>query len=135
MAKSTNQLTGYRHGADVAFGYLANLFACLGLVQVFLAGLAVFGDGGFDIHTLMGRLLSTLAIIIFILALVARYSKFVVIASILLVLLAAGATSAFASTGWSHEWLGGMHALVGVVSVLMAGVLGGRVFKKKTTNQ
>lgn len=129
MTKTSHQLTGYRRGADLAFGYLATLFAVLGLVQVYLAGSGVFGHD-FDSHVFMGRILSALALLVLLLALVARRTKLVVASAFVMTLLAAGATSALASSGWSHEWLGGLHALAGVAAVAIAGSLGSRVFKR-----
>lgn len=127
--QTANKLTGFRHGADVAACYLAILFATLGLVQIFLAGVGVFGHD-FDMHTILGRVLSAIAIIVLILALVARHSRRAIIGAIVLVLLAAGATSAFANLGWDSQWIGGLHALSGIIAVIVADQLGRRVFKK-----
>ena len=132
MAKQTiNKLTGIRRTADLGAGYLAMLFAGLGLVQVFLAGSGVFGRD-FDMHVMLGRILSTVALLVLVLALMARYSKSTIISAIILVILAAGATTFLAGLGWDSKWLGGLHALVGIVSVIMAERMGRRVLKKSS---
>lgn len=127
--KAAHTLTGFRRGADVATCYLALGFAGLGIVQIFLAGVGVFGHD-FDMHTLLGRVLSTIAILIVIFALAARRSKKDVVLAIIILILAGAATSIFANLGWDSKWLGGMHALSGIVSVIIADHLSRRVFKK-----
>lgn len=129
MTKSTNQLTGFRKKADVGLVYTAMLFALLGLVQIFLAGAGVFGHD-FDMHVTLGRILSVVALLVLVLAVVARPSKSAVVGAVVLVVLAAGATSAFANLGWDSAWLGGLHALSGIVAVIIADSLGRRAFKK-----
>lgn len=129
MDKPTNQLAGYRRKANIGMMYTAMLFAVLGIVQIFLAGAGVFGSD-FDMHVTLGRILSAVALLVLVLAVVARPSKAVVVWSVVLVLLAAGATSALANTGWGSAWLGGLHALSGIVAVIIAERLGRPVLKK-----
>lgn len=131
MTKATNQLTGYRRKADIGLVYTAMLFALLGLVQIFLAGAGVFGHD-FDMHVTMGRILSAVALLVLVLALVARPSKSAAVGAVVLVILAVGATSALANLGWGSAWLGGLHALSGIVAVIIADRLGRRAFKKST---
>jgi len=65
MATDTASLTGWRRGVDRAFVYLMTLFFIAVLVQVFLAGVGVFGDhvakvedaSSFDAHRNLGFIL------------------------------------------------------------------------------
>ena len=130
MAKqTTNTLTGLRRAADQGACYLALLFSVLGLGQIFLAGSGMFGRD-FDMHTMLGRVLSTIALLVLVLALVARYSKATIISAVVLAVLIVGATM-LSSMGWDNKWLGGLHALIGIVSVIVAEQMGRRVFKRE----
>lgn len=131
MEKPTaSQLTGFRRTADLGACYLAVLFSALGLVQVFLAGSGVFGRD-FDMHVMLGRVLSTIAILVLVLALTARHSKGAIVGAVALVLLAGVATSVLANLGWDSKWLGGLHALAGITAVIIADQMGRRAFKKR----
>ena len=59
-----------RGGATTAFYALGLLIAVGVVVQVFLAGLGVFGAESFDAHEAFGWMLHTAAIVVFLLALV-----------------------------------------------------------------
>lgn len=129
MAKQTpRKLTGIRRKADLAACYAAMIFSVLGIAQVFLAGSGMFGRD-FDMHAMMGRILTTLALAMLIFALVARYSKGAMIGAAVLVALMV-ATTLLSSLGWDYAWLGGLHALLGIISVILAERLGRRVFRK-----
>lgn len=134
--KKTNKLTGLRHIADQGACYLAMAFAVLGLAQIFLAGSGVFGRD-FSMHVILGRILSTLAIVILILVITARYSKAIIISAVIIFLLAAVGTAALANLGSDaapgsdlKKLYGGLHALVGLISVIVAEQMGRRVFRK-----
>ena len=58
-----------RSGATTAYAALALLIAVGVVVQVFLAGLGVFGAESFDAHEGFGWMLHTAAILVFLLAL------------------------------------------------------------------
>ena len=58
-----------RSGATTAYAAIALLIAVGVIVQVFLAGLGVFGAESFDAHEGFGWLLHTAAIVVFLLAL------------------------------------------------------------------
>ena len=58
-----------RSGATTAYYGLALLIAVLVVVQVFLAGLGIFGAESFDAHEGFGWILHTAAIVVFLLAL------------------------------------------------------------------
>src|SRR5665213_224585 len=76
-------LTGARRNADVVYCYLSALFIVGVLVQVFLAGVGVFGmnalkvqnASSFDLHRNFGEVLGLLSVVMLILALVARFSR------------------------------------------------------------
>lgn len=136
-ATNTNtQLTGFRATADKAMCYLAMIFAVLGVAQIFLAGSGVFGRD-FDMHVMVGRILSALAIVILILALSARHSRATIISAVIVFILAAVGTAVLANLGSEADTgsdikklYGGLHALVGLVSVIIAEQMGRRVSRK-----
>jgi hypothetical protein len=59
-----------RNGVTTAYHWLALLIAVGVIVQVFLAGLGVFGAESFNAHESFGWMLHTAAILLFILALI-----------------------------------------------------------------
>jgi phosphoglycerol transferase MdoB-like AlkP superfamily enzyme len=59
-----------RNGVTTAYHWLALLIAACIVVQVFLAGLGVFGAESFDAHEGFGWMIHTAAILLFILALI-----------------------------------------------------------------
>lgn len=132
MNNPTNALAGIRRIAYLGSCYLAMAFAGLGLIQIFLAGSGVFGRD-FDMHVVVGRILSGLAILILVMALVARNSKRDVISALIVFLLAGIGTTALANLGSESKWLGGLHALIGLLSVITAEQMGRRVFKSSKT--
>jgi len=121
-------MSGASRTADKIFAWLAAITAVAVLVQVFLAGVGVFGmdapkaedAGSFDTHRMLGEIIGGLTLLMLIAALVARASKRVMWTSIVLFLLAEFAQHGLASGGNSNKWVGGLHALVGVVILLMA---------------
>jgi len=133
MATETASLTGWRRGVDRAFIYLMTLFFIAVLVQVFLAGVGVFGDhvakvedaSSFDPHRNLGFILGGVAVILFILAVLARATQATWIGALVLALLAFVAQSALAGGGESNKWVGGLHALDGIIILLLAGWLTG----------
>ena len=58
-----------RSGATTAYAAIAILIAVGVIVQVFLAGLGVFGAESFDAHEGFGWMLHTAAVVVFLLAL------------------------------------------------------------------
>jgi hypothetical protein len=59
-----------RAGATAAYHWIALLIAVGVVVQVFLAGLGIFGAESFDAHEGFGWTLHTIAILLFLLALI-----------------------------------------------------------------
>lgn len=130
MAVATaTTLTGIRKMANTGAYYLAMLFALLGIVQIFLAGSGMFGHD-FEMHVMVGRILASLAILVLILALVARSSKLAIAGAFGLLLMIVS-TTMLSSMGWDNKWLGGLHALLGITSVILAETLAKRAFKNR----
>jgi hypothetical protein len=129
-ASTGGDVAGARRGADIVFAYLAALLVLGIVVQFFLAGLGVFGIDGhkdlekatsLDPHRALGHILAGVAILMFIAALVARTSKAKIWVSIVIALLTELVQSALAGGGEDHHWLGGLHALDGLIILGLAG--------------
>ena len=83
----TQRRSGARGVIDVVYGYLAAFFVLGVLVQVFLAGVGVFGinaskvanASSFDPHRAWGTVLMAIALVLLILALIAWASRGTVI--------------------------------------------------------
>jgi Mn2+/Fe2+ NRAMP family transporter len=109
-------LTGYRHGFDLAYGYLMGAFVIAVLVQIYLAGVGAFGEhktphsGAFDPHENLGHYLGIAAVLLLILALVAHVSTSTMVWALVLALLTEVAQEGLASGGRSVKWVGGFHA-------------------------
>jgi uncharacterized protein DUF6220 len=114
--------------ADKIFAGLAAITALAVVVQVFLAGVGAFGmnaakvedAGSYDPHRVLGEVIGGLTLLMLIAALVARASRRVMWASIVLFLLAEFAQHGLASGGDSNKWIGGLHAFDGLVILLLA---------------
>jgi Family of unknown function (DUF6220) len=119
---------GVRHGVDVTYGYLMAFFVLGVLAQVFLAGVGVFGinarkvanASSFDPHRAWGSVLMILAIVLLILALAAWQSRWTVISTFVLAVLVVVAQNGLAAAGDSDKWIGGLHALDGMVILLLS---------------
>ncbi len=113
---ATPALSGGRRTVDVVYGYLMGVFVLAVLVQIFLAGVGAFGEhnkphsGSFDPHENLGHYLGIVAVVLLILALVARASTRVMVWSFVLALLTEVAQEGLASGGRSNKWVGGFHA-------------------------
>ncbi len=131
--RPTTTLTGLRRGALIGYRWLLLAFLLLGVVQIFLAGLGVFdlhgqelgapGETAFDPHRNLGFALSGLALIILVLALIARPDARSIILSAVLFLLAALVQSILAGLGDDTPFFGGLHALDGLAILGIAGFL------------
>jgi hypothetical protein len=123
------ELTGARWQAHRAFNYLALLFIVGVFVQVYLAGVGIFGynatdldkASSFDPHRALGEILGLVAVIMLILSLIARRSRDLMIGSLVLALLIEIAQHALATP--DHKWVGGLHALDGLIILGLAGWL------------
>ena len=127
-AASTRPAGGLRRGADLAYGYLAAFFVLAVLVQVYLAGVGVFGINArkvanatsLDPHRAWGTVLMILAVVLLILALVAWQSARTVIGTAVLAVLVTVAQVGLAVAGDSSKWVGGAHALDGMIILLLS---------------
>lgn len=118
-----------------AYRAVLGLYLLLGLVQIFLAGLGVFsffgGEGpGFDPHRTLGFFMAPVALVIVILAVVARVGgRAIGLAVVLLVLVGVG-QSLFAALGEDAAFWGGVHALSGLSTLGIAGYLQSEVARE-----
>jgi Mn2+/Fe2+ NRAMP family transporter len=140
---TSNDLAGWRRGVDRAFVYLVTLFFVGVLLQVFLAGVGAFGDhsakienaSSFDPHRALGNILGAVALILLILAVLARASRATWIGALILTVLAAGAQSGLAAGGEDNKWVGGLHALDGIIILLLAGWLTGMAHRREAARR
>jgi hypothetical protein len=113
--------------AVLAYRWAVTLFLVLGALQIFLAGLGAFsllGSGpGFQPHRLNGFVMSGVALVVVVLALLARAGTRAVIVAAVLFLLAAFGQSLLAALGQDSAFFGGLHALAGLVILGLAGYL------------
>ena len=120
--------SGARGVIDVVYCYLAAFFVLGVLAQVFLAGVGVFGinaskvanASSFDPHRAWGSVLMVIAVVLLILALIAWASRATVIWTFVLAVLVIVAQSGLAAAGDSNKWFGGLHALDGMLILLLS---------------
>ena len=119
-----------RRGPLTAYLWTVIVFLALGVAQIFFAGLGVFsldgrevgspGETAFDPHRFTGNAMGIVAIVILLLALVARAGRQSVILSVVLVALMI-LQSVLAELGTDVAAFGGLHALVGIGLLGVAG--------------
>jgi hypothetical protein len=134
------QPSAVRRGFDVAYGYLAAVFVLGVLLQVFFAGVGVFGfnatkvaqASSFDPHRAWGSVLMIVSVILLILALAAWQSLATVLSTFVLALLVVVAQIGLAAAGDSHKWIGGLHALDGMIILLLALWLAVMAWRRRT---
>jgi hypothetical protein len=128
---SSSTDTRLRRAAQTGYRWLLLAFLVLGAVQIFLAGLGAFridnlgvsGDTAFAPHRAVGFAMGGVALLILILALLARTGVRAVIGSALLFLLAFLVQSLLASLADNTVWFGGLHALDGLAILGIAAFL------------
>ena len=128
---SSSTDTRLRRAAQTGYRWLLLAFLALGAVQIFLAGLGAFridnlgvsGDTAFAPHRAVGFAMGGVALLILILALMARPGVRAVIGSALLFLLAFLVQSLLASLADNTVWFGGLHALDGLAILGIAAFL------------
>jgi hypothetical protein len=128
---SSSTDTRLRRAAQTGYRWLLLAFLVLGAVQIFLAGLGAFridnlgvsGDTEFAPHRAVGFAMGGVALLILILALLARTGVRAVIGSALLFLLAFLVQSLLASLADNTVWFGGLHALDGLAILGIAAFL------------
>jgi hypothetical protein len=121
-------LTGWRQKTDTVYTYLSGLFFAGVLLQVFLAGVGVFGinnlkvanASSFNAHRAWGFILMLTSLVLLIVALVAWQSARTMISAFVLALLTVIAQNVLAALGDSNKWFGGLHALDGMLILLLS---------------
>jgi hypothetical protein len=128
---SSSADTRLRRAAQAGYRWALLAFLALGAVQIFLAGLGAFridnlgvsGDTAFAPHRAVGFAMAGVALLILVLALIARPGGRAVIGSVLLFLLAVLVQSLLASLADNSVWFGGLHALDGLAILGIAAFL------------
>lgn len=133
---ATGTASALRRGAAAGYRWLLLLFLVAGVVQIFLAGLGVFhlhayglddpaGDAALDPHRTLGFAMGGIAIVILVLALVARPGARQVVLATVLVLQTVVLQSLLAGLSDDSPVWGGLHALDGLLALGVAGYLYG----------
>jgi hypothetical protein len=130
---TTSAYSGLRRGALIGYRWVVLAFLLLGVVQIFLAGLGVFslqgqelgaaGETAFNPHRSLGFGMGGLALIILILALIARPGARSIVLAVVMFLLAFLAQSLLGGLGEDTPVFGGLHALDGLAILGIAGFL------------
>jgi hypothetical protein len=126
-------ITGLRRGALLGYWWALLAFLLAGVAQIFLAGLGVFsledqglvaaGDSAFAPHRALGFSMAGIALLILVLAVIARPGARAVVGSAVLVLLASLMQSLLAGLGEDHAVFGALHALDGLLILGIAAYL------------
>jgi hypothetical protein len=118
-------------GVYRAYHWVLGVLLLLGAVQIVLAGVGAFslmsqnGGPGFEPHRTNGFIMSGVALVVVVLALLARVGTRAVVMAVVLFVLAAVGQSLFAGLGVDNAWVGGLHALAGLVIIGLTGYLFG----------
>jgi hypothetical protein len=123
--------TGLRRAAQTGYRWLLLAFLMLGAVQIFLAGLGAFrldntgvsGDTAFAPHRAVGFTMGGVALVILILALIARPGTRAVVLAAVMFVLAFLVQSVLASLADNTVLFGGLHALDGLAILGIAAYL------------
>ena len=126
-------LTGLRRGAFLGYRWVLLAFLLAGVAQICLAGLGVFrlqeqglqaaGDTAFGPHMALGFAMAGIALLILILAVIARPGARAIAGSAMLVLLTGLMQSLLAGFAEDHVVFGALHALDGLLILGIAGYL------------
>ncbi|MGA2519723.1 MAG: DUF6220 domain-containing protein [Acidimicrobiales bacterium] len=127
-AEDTTAVAGWRVGLDRVYAHLTGLFALGVLAQVFLAGVGVFGDhvrqvanaASFDPHRALGTVLGVVAVVLFVMVALARPGRSAVIGALALAVLTLAAQPLLANAGDNNKWVGGFHALDGMLILILS---------------
>jgi hypothetical protein len=125
-----------RRAGLAALSPLVMLFLALGFIQIFLAGLGVFSldgeqlgsadESAFDPHRFVAMVMTAVAALVVLAAAVARPGRRIVITSVVLFLLVFVVQGVLAAAGEDTALFGGLHALVGIGTLGVAGHLSGQ---------
>ena len=130
-AGAAGRAAGAGRAAMTVFRWALAAFLLLGAVQMFLAGLGVFGvfqgvHDAFGPHRMVGFIMSGAAVAILVAALVARAGRAAVIGSAVLVAQTSLVQSLLAGLGDDHAVYGGLHAFDGLAALGVAAWLWAR---------
>ena len=130
---ATTPVTGLRRGAFLGYRWALLAFLLAGVTQIFLAGLGVFrlqdqglaaaGDSAFAPHRALGFSMGAIALLILVLAVIARPGARAVAGSAVLVLLTSLMQSLLAGFAEDHAVYGALHALDGLLILAIAAYL------------
>jgi hypothetical protein len=133
--------TGLRRGALLGYRWALLAFLLAGVAQIFLAGLGVFrledqglkaaGDTAFGPHMALGFAMAGIALLILILAVIARPGARAIAGAAVLVLLTSLVQSLLAGLGEDHAVYGALHALDGLLILGIAGYLYARARRRE----
>ena len=125
--------TGMRRGALAGYRWALLAFLLAGVTQIFLAGLGAFrlqdqglgaaGDSAFAPHRALGFWMGAIALLILVLAVIARPGARAIAGSAVLVLLTGLMQSLLAGFAEDHVAFGALHALDGLLILGIAGYL------------
>jgi hypothetical protein len=127
-ATTSGPAGGAARGPQIAYRVALLVFLLMGAVQIYLAGVGAFSkneDPGFGAHRMLGFAMAAVALVIVVLALLARAGGRAVTVSVLILLLAAVGQSGLAALGENNAFVGGLHAIDGLVILGLAGFLQG----------
>ena len=124
-------ITGLRRGALLGYRWALLAFLVAGVAQIFLAGLGAFrlqdqagaGDSAFAPHRALGFSMGVIALVILVLAVIARPGARAVAGSAVLVLLTSLMQSLLAGFAEDHAVYGAVHALDGLLILGIAAYL------------
>jgi hypothetical protein len=121
----------------LVFHWALAAFLLLGAAQIFLAGLGAFrteavgADSAFAPHRALGFSLGGVALVILVLALVARAGRAAVAGAAAMVVLTGFAQSLLAGLADDHALFGGLHAFDGLAIIGIAAWLWARSRPRK----
>jgi hypothetical protein len=124
--------SGLRSYVLAGYRWLLLAFLLAGCAQIFLAGLGVFsfgdhdltgGTSAFDAHQTLGFTMAGVAVIILVLAVIARPGVLAIVLSGVLVVQTTLLQSLLAGLADNAAPYGGLHALDGILVLAIAGFL------------
>jgi hypothetical protein len=129
VSEQTSQVTTPRRGALQALRIGSMVFGTVVLVQFYLAGSGIFAATGpvkdassLDPHRLLGNILAGLALIVLVIAIVARPPARILIAAIVMLVLT-GVEGLIAGLGDTSAYLAALHPVVAAVILGLAFVI------------